>query len=211
MFFSSHYLLSLQRFSAVAFYCRFWWFGALANLTWTRPRLGGLPHLESFTWLTGLPYLADRATRLGELPHLSCKYDQIKWEITWSDALPHLGGLPHLPGVPHLHVNRPLGYRTLCPPICLSLAAKVVDAQKWREGERKREVSLLSPYSDPSRARPQFLVLRARLLATVIEAFEGRQPHDSNTSRIKQIYHYNEVRYFYISLQTSKAGYSVMG
>ena len=30
-------------------------FGALANVTWTRPRLGGLPHLESFTWQNATP------------------------------------------------------------------------------------------------------------------------------------------------------------
>ena len=58
-------------------------FGALANVTWTRPRLGELPHLESFTWQNATP--ADRVTlpgrpgnRLGGLPHLSCKHDQIK-------------------------------------------------------------------------------------------------------------------------------------
>ena len=54
-------------------------FGALANVTWTRPRLGGLPHLESFTWQNATP--ARRVTlpgRPGKLPHLSCKHDQIK-------------------------------------------------------------------------------------------------------------------------------------
>ena len=30
-------------------------FGALANVKWTRPRLGGLPHLESFTWQNATP------------------------------------------------------------------------------------------------------------------------------------------------------------
>ena len=77
------YLLSLQHFSAVAFYCHFWWFGALANVTWTRPQLGGYPtlsrlHCKMWHRLTGLPYLADRATRLGGFPHLSCEHDQIK-------------------------------------------------------------------------------------------------------------------------------------
>ena len=33
---------------------------------------------------------------------------KLKWEIIWTNGLPHLRGLPHLPGVPHLHVNRPL-------------------------------------------------------------------------------------------------------
>ena len=33
---------------------------------------------------------------------------KLKWEIIWTDGLPHLSQLPHLPGVPHLHVNRPL-------------------------------------------------------------------------------------------------------
>ena len=58
---------------------------ALANVTWTRPRLGGLPHLEPFTWQNATP--ARRVTLPGRpgnpprrvtLPHLSCKHDQIK-------------------------------------------------------------------------------------------------------------------------------------
>ena len=65
-------------------------------------------HGKIWSRLRGLPGLADRATRLGGSPHLSCKRDQIKWEIIWTAELPHLSGLPHLPGVPHLHVNRPL-------------------------------------------------------------------------------------------------------
>ena len=40
------------------------------TVTWTRPWLGGLPYLESFTW--------QNTTRLTGLPHLSCKHDQIK-------------------------------------------------------------------------------------------------------------------------------------
>ena len=48
-----------------------------------RPRVGGLPHLDTFTWqiwprLGGLPGLAHRATRLGGSFHLSCKRNQIK-------------------------------------------------------------------------------------------------------------------------------------
>ena len=43
----------------------------------------------------------------GGLPHLTCKRDQVKWEIIWTGGLPLLNGLPRLPGVPHLHVNRP--------------------------------------------------------------------------------------------------------
>ena len=48
-----------------------------------RPRLRGLPHLETFTWYNLTPAervtgLADRATRLGWSPHLSCNRDQIK-------------------------------------------------------------------------------------------------------------------------------------
>ena len=57
--------------------------------------------------LRGLPGLVDRATRLGWSPHLSCKRDQLKWEILRTGGLSHLTGLPHLPGVPHLHVNKP--------------------------------------------------------------------------------------------------------
>ena len=49
-------------FTLVYSFCH--WF--CAQVTWTGPRL------------TGLPYLVDRATRLGGLPHLSCKHDQIK-------------------------------------------------------------------------------------------------------------------------------------
>ena len=43
-----------------------------------RLRLGGLPHLETFTLsrLKGLPGLVDQATHLGRSPHLSCKRDQ---------------------------------------------------------------------------------------------------------------------------------------
>ena len=80
----------------------------------SRLRLGGLPHLKTFTWQnltpaeriypdwqTGLPALAGQPTY-----HVNV----IKWiwEITWTGGLPHLSGLPHLLGVPHLHVNRPL-------------------------------------------------------------------------------------------------------
>ena len=44
-----------------------------------RPRLGGLPHLDTFTWQNVTPAeRADRDTRLGALPHLSCKRDHIK-------------------------------------------------------------------------------------------------------------------------------------
>ena len=50
-----------------------------------RPRLGGLPHLETFTWQNLTPAdrvtrsgMVDRATRLDGSPHLSCKRDQIK-------------------------------------------------------------------------------------------------------------------------------------
>ena len=57
----------------------------LSFLPWTRPRVGGLPHLaltrlhgKLSPWLTGLPYLADWATRPGGSPHLSCKCDQNK-------------------------------------------------------------------------------------------------------------------------------------
>ena len=53
------------------------------DVSWIRPRLGGLPHLERLhgkIWprLRGLLGLAERATRLGGSPHLSCKRDQIK-------------------------------------------------------------------------------------------------------------------------------------
>ena len=52
------------------------------TVTWTRPRLGRLPHLVSFTWQNATP--ADRVTlpsRLGNPPRrvtLSCEHDQIK-------------------------------------------------------------------------------------------------------------------------------------
>ena len=56
-----------------------------------------------------------------------------------------------------------------------TLTAKVVGAQA-RYGRvkeaRQRFASLLSHSRDLSRAHPQFLVLRARLLSTVIEAPE---------------------------------------
>ena len=44
----------------------------------------------------------------GGSPHLSCKRDQLKWEIIWTGGSPHLSELPHLHGVPHLHVNSSL-------------------------------------------------------------------------------------------------------
>ena len=56
---------------------------------------------------------------------------------------------------------------TCLVPRRLSLAAKVLGAQ----GSKGR-VSLLSTSRVSSSARPQFLVLRARLLATEIEAPE---------------------------------------
>ena len=56
---------------------------------------------------------------------------------------------------------------TCLVPRRLSLAAKVLGAQ----GSKGRD-SLLSPSRGSSSARPQFLVLRARLLATEIEAPE---------------------------------------
>ena len=74
----------------------------LSFLPWTRPRLGGLPHLETFTWQIVTP--ADRVTLPGRPGHPTYHVNviKIKWEIIWT------GGLPHLPGVPHLHLNRPL-------------------------------------------------------------------------------------------------------
>ena len=66
-----------------------------------RLRLGGLPHLKTFTWQNLTP--AERATRFGGSPHLSCKRDQIKmreyvdWRVTppkrvtsptWGPSLP---------------------------------------------------------------------------------------------------------------------------
>ena len=66
-----------------------------------RPRLGGLPHLETLTrqnstpagrvnypvWQTGLPTLAGHPTY-----HVTMI--KLKWEIKWT------GGLPYPPGVP---------------------------------------------------------------------------------------------------------------
>ena len=74
--FSSHYLLSLQYFSAVAFYFFLLWRACKCNMNSTPARRVTPPRLESFTWKNATP--ADRATRLGGLPHLSCKHDQIK-------------------------------------------------------------------------------------------------------------------------------------
>ena len=63
----------------------------------------------------------------------------------------------------------------------LSLAAKMVGAQ-GRKGrgkeERQRFASLLSLSRDSSRANTQFLVFRARLLATEIEASEQEATDD---------------------------------
>lgn len=61
-----------------------------------------------------------------------------------------------------------------------SLAAKVVSAQ-GRKGKRKEErrlASLLSPSRGPPRTRPHFLVFRARLLATGIQASEEETDAD---------------------------------
>ena len=70
-----------------------------------RPRVGGLPHLETcymakfdpgwegyLVWQTRLPALVDHLTY-----HVNIM--KLKWEIIWT------GRLPHLPGIPHLHVN----------------------------------------------------------------------------------------------------------
>lgn len=56
----------------------------------------------------------------------------------------------------------------------LSLAAKVVGAlgRKGKRKEERRLASLLSPSRGPPRTRPHFLVFRARLLATEIQASE---------------------------------------
>ena len=67
-----------------------------------RPRLGGLPHLETFTWQNLTP--AETASH----PTYHVNVIKLKWEIIWTGGLPHLSGLPHLLWVPHLHVNRPL-------------------------------------------------------------------------------------------------------
>ena len=52
------------------------------DVSWIRPQLGGLTHLETFVWQNLTPAekvtLADWDTRLGGSPHLSCKHDQIK-------------------------------------------------------------------------------------------------------------------------------------
>ena len=77
-------------------------------------RLGGLPHLETFTWQNLTP--SERVTRSGRpryppwqvtpLPH-RVNVIKLKWGNIWTGRLPHLSRLLHLPGVPHLHVNRP--------------------------------------------------------------------------------------------------------
>ena len=76
------------------------------------PRLGGLPHLETFTWQNLTPSeRVTRSARPGYLPWWvtpPIMVIKLKWEVIWIGELPHLSGLPHLPGVPHLHVNRPL-------------------------------------------------------------------------------------------------------
>ena len=60
---------------------------------------GGGPQIGKLTW--------------GGSPHLSCKRDQLTWEIIWTGGSPHQSGLPHLPGVPHLYVNRPFDTYTV--------------------------------------------------------------------------------------------------
>ena len=50
---------------------------------------------------------------------------KLKWEIIWTNGLPHLSGLPHLPGVPHLHVNRPLIYTNSSERVVCSGVAHV--------------------------------------------------------------------------------------
>ena len=64
-----------------------------------RPRLGGLPHLETFTWQIVTP--AERVTRSGrpgyppwrEHPTYHVNVIKWKWEIIWTGGLPHLSGL----------------------------------------------------------------------------------------------------------------------
>ena len=72
------------------------------DFTWTRPQLGVLPHLETFTW----QILTPAEEGLSGLGRLTCSVNviKIKWKIIWT------GGLPHLPGVHHLHINRSLDF-----------------------------------------------------------------------------------------------------
>ena len=70
-----------EHFTLLVSPLRFLVISLLSFFPWTRPRVGGLPHLETFTWQIVTPadqvtYLADRETRLGGSPHLSCKRDQ---------------------------------------------------------------------------------------------------------------------------------------
>ena len=80
------------------------------DFTWTRPQLGGLPHLETFHdkfWprqKRGYPvWQAGQPASLGRLT-FSVNVIKIKWKIIWT------GGLPHLPGVHHLHINKSLDF-----------------------------------------------------------------------------------------------------
>ena len=67
-----------------------------------RPRLGGLPHLETFTWQNLTP--AARVTRSGRpgyppwrSPHLSCKRDE---RLYGQAGYPTLAGYPTYMGSP---------------------------------------------------------------------------------------------------------------
>ena len=62
-----------------------------------RPRLGGLPHLETFTYQNLTP--VERVTRSGRPGYLPWRVNtyyvnviKLKWEIIWSGGLPHLSG-----------------------------------------------------------------------------------------------------------------------
>ena len=119
MLFYFHLLLLLQRF--VLFMMQSYLLGRRIlrefDVTWIRPRLGGLPHLETFTWQILTPaeegYPIWQAGQPASSGHPTYRVNVIKMKlkIIWMEGLLHLSGLPHLPGVHHFHVNRPgLGF-----------------------------------------------------------------------------------------------------
>ena len=105
-----------------------------------RPRVGGLPHLETSymakfdpgwegypVWQTGLPALVGH-------PTYHVNVTKLKWENVWTGGLPHLSRLPHLPGLPQLHVNRPLlnaNRPTINEGPCFNLCLELMKSS-WR-------------------------------------------------------------------------------
>ena len=101
--------------------------------------------------------------------HPTCHVNviKLKWEIIWTDGLPHLSGLPHLPGVPHLHVNR--------HSVCLVLVPSQIDFPYLIEKSRITipQEWILYCFWDTSTTfnRPLLIWIRNKQLKLIVTAY----------------------------------------